>query len=443
MRWSRPRAAAWGVASGRARRGRRCCSRDGARRRPTCSSSPSTRCAPTASAATATRGAQTPRLDAPGRARPALRAGHHRRAADAARALVALHRAPSRAWHGVRDNGGFYLGDEQVDAGRDAARARLPHRRLRRRRSCSTRRWGIAPGLRPLLRRLRPRPKFDNARGHGRHPAARAARRWTRRSRWLGEDRDAAVLRLGPPLRPARAVRGARSRFARAFPATASGAYDAEIAVTDAQVGRLLDALDADGRLRRHAGGRGAGRPRRDAGRARRADARLLHLRRRDAHPADRGRARRAARGGRRPGAHRGRDADRARAAGRPGAGGDAGREPAARSPAASGSTCSRYSESWYPALPLRLERARLRPGRPLQADPRAAAASCTTSRRTRARRATSRAEDPRRVGRRWSGRSTRCRGALASAQAPQGPAGHGRGDRGAAGGPRLRGRAA
>src|SRR6185436_12737322 len=33
------------------------------------------------------------------------------------------------------------------------------------------------------------------------------------------------------------------------FPATLEGAYDAEIATADAQLGRLLDTLQADGRL--------------------------------------------------------------------------------------------------------------------------------------------------------------------------------------------------
>ena len=53
-----------------------------------------------------------------------------------------------------------------------------------------------------------------------------------------------ALLRLGAPLRSAHAVRGARA-LPLALPGDAcTGAYDAEIAYTDAQVGRLLDALE-------------------------------------------------------------------------------------------------------------------------------------------------------------------------------------------------------
>src|SRR6185295_13429751 len=65
---------------------------------------------------------------------------------------------------------------------------------------------------------------------------------------WLDADRDKpffAWVHLYDPHTPYEAPEPYRSRF----PRTAVGAYDAEIASTDAQVGRLLDALDLDDRL--------------------------------------------------------------------------------------------------------------------------------------------------------------------------------------------------
>ena len=50
------------------------------------------------------------------------------------------------------------------------------------------------------------------------------------RPRWLGRGSRTAVLRLGAPLRSPHALRRARAVSARAFRATLSGAYDAEIA---------------------------------------------------------------------------------------------------------------------------------------------------------------------------------------------------------------------
>jgi tetratricopeptide (TPR) repeat protein len=65
---------------------------------------------------------------------------------------------------------------------------------------------------------------------------------------WLGADRDRpffAWVHLYDPHTPYTPPEPFRSRF----PASAVGAYDAEIAFADAQVGRLLDALEVDGRL--------------------------------------------------------------------------------------------------------------------------------------------------------------------------------------------------
>ena len=60
------------------------------------------------------------------------------------------------AWHGVRDNGGFYLDDDQLTLAEILRDRGLPHRRLRRRvRARSP--LGDLAGIRPLLRRFRSR----------------------------------------------------------------------------------------------------------------------------------------------------------------------------------------------------------------------------------------------------------------------------------------------
>ena len=66
---------------------------------------------------------------------------------------------------------------------------------------------------------------------------------------WLRADRERPFFAWVHLYDPARALRGAGA-LPLALPADhAIGAYDAEIATTDAQVGRLLDALELDGRL--------------------------------------------------------------------------------------------------------------------------------------------------------------------------------------------------
>jgi tetratricopeptide (TPR) repeat protein len=66
--------------------------------------------------------------------------------------------------------------------------------------------------------------------------------------KWLAEDRERpcfAFVHLYDPHTPYLAPEPYQSQF----PATRLGAYDAEVASVDAQVGRLLEALAADGRL--------------------------------------------------------------------------------------------------------------------------------------------------------------------------------------------------
>ena len=109
--------------------------------------------------------------------------------------------------HGVRDNGGYFLNDKEQTLAEDAEGPRLRDRRVHRRLRARLE-VGHQPGLRHLLRRLRSVevPGLLD----GRDPAA------GQRGRGPGAALDrsaprAAVLRLGPSLRRARAVQPARA----------------------------------------------------------------------------------------------------------------------------------------------------------------------------------------------------------------------------------------
>ena len=89
--------------------------------------------------------------------------------------------------------------------------------------------------------------KFDNAAGMDaiQRPAAETV---DQAIAWLREDRRRpffAWVHLYDPHAPY----APPEDLAALFPRTASGAYDAEIAYVDLQVGRLVDALRTDGRL--------------------------------------------------------------------------------------------------------------------------------------------------------------------------------------------------
>jgi arylsulfatase A-like enzyme/tetratricopeptide (TPR) repeat protein len=149
------------------------------------------------------------------------------------------------AWHGVRDNGGFYLGDDQVTL--------AEHLKAQGFRTGGfvgafvlDRRWGIAQGFDRFfddfdLEKFGDTPSMDAIQRPGSEVVDRALE-------WLAEDRATpffAWVHLYDPHTPYAAPEPYRSRF----PASMSGAYDAEIAASDAQVGRLLDALEQQGRL--------------------------------------------------------------------------------------------------------------------------------------------------------------------------------------------------
>jgi arylsulfatase A-like enzyme/Flp pilus assembly protein TadD len=147
--------------------------------------------------------------------------------------------------HGVRDNGGFYLGDDRVTLAET-----LRDRGYRTGGFISAfvldSRWGIHQGFDRYFDDF-DLAKFDKAAGMDaiQRPGAATVDEVVR---WLAEDRSRpffAWVHLYDPHTPYQAP----AEFASLYPATASGAYDAEIASADAQVGRLLDALDAAGRL--------------------------------------------------------------------------------------------------------------------------------------------------------------------------------------------------
>jgi len=149
------------------------------------------------------------------------------------------------AWHGVRDNGGFYLGDDQVTL--------AEHLKTKGFRTGGfvgafvlDGRWGIAQGFDRYfddfdLDKFGDTPSMDAIQRPGSEVVDHALE-------WLAEDQGTpffAWVHLYDPHTPYAAPEPYRSRF----PASMSGAYDAEIAATDAQVGRLLDALEQQGRL--------------------------------------------------------------------------------------------------------------------------------------------------------------------------------------------------
>jgi arylsulfatase A-like enzyme/Tfp pilus assembly protein PilF len=151
------------------------------------------------------------------------------------------------AAHGVRDNGGFYLGDDQVTLAK-VLRARgyrtggfvsafvLDHR------------WGIAQGFDRYfddfdLARYRIDMGLDAVQRPASDTVAKAIE-------WLDGDARAPFLawvHLYEPHAPYDPPEAIRARF----PPTMIGAYDGEIATADGQVGRLIDHLAAAGRLDR------------------------------------------------------------------------------------------------------------------------------------------------------------------------------------------------
>ena len=143
------------------------------------------------------------------------------------------------AFHGVRDNGQFYVDESQITLAEV-----LKEKGYRTGGFVGAfvldRRWGIAQGFDTYF------DDFDLSKyelAAGIDAAQRPANEVVDKSiAWINQSTGQpffAWVHLYDPHAPY----AAPPEFAARFPATAEGAYDAEIAFTDSQIGRLLDAL--------------------------------------------------------------------------------------------------------------------------------------------------------------------------------------------------------
>lgn len=149
------------------------------------------------------------------------------------------------AFHGVRDNGSFYV-DDRITTLAEVLQARGYRTGGFVGAFVLDRRWGIAQGFDHYfddfdLADFEMSAGLDAAQRPGSDVVDRALA-------WLtdGDDRPfLAWVHLYDPHSPYVPPEPYRSRF----PSTLQGAYDGEVAVTDAQVGRLVDHLRAADRL--------------------------------------------------------------------------------------------------------------------------------------------------------------------------------------------------
>ena len=190
--------------------------------------------------------ARTPRLD--GLAARGLR---FTRAATVTPLTLPAHSSlltgtfPAR--HGVRDNGGYYLGDAH-----ETLAEVLKARGYRTGGFVSAfvldSRWGINQGFDRYFDDF-DLSRFDKA--HGMDAIQRPGGETVDAAlSWLREDRRRPFF-LWVHLYDPHTPYAAPPEWAQQFPRSAEGAYDAEIAFADAQLGRLLDVLESDGRLAR------------------------------------------------------------------------------------------------------------------------------------------------------------------------------------------------
>ena len=151
------------------------------------------------------------------------------------------------AYHGVRDNGGFYLGDDQITLA-EVLRGRGYRTGGFVAAFVLDRRWGIAQGFDQYydnfdLAQFRSDMGLDAVQRPGSEVVSHAIE-------WLDQDHARPFLawvHLYEPHAPYEPPDAIRARF----PPTLVGAYDGEIATADTQVGRLLDHLEKSGRLDR------------------------------------------------------------------------------------------------------------------------------------------------------------------------------------------------
>ncbi len=142
-------------------------------------------------------------------------------------------------FHGVRDNGQFYVGDEQI-ALAEVLKAQGYRTGGFVGAFVLDRRWGVAQGFDTYfddfdLSKYQLAVGIDAAQRPGNEVVDRALT-------WMREPSDApffAWVHLYDPHAPYAAPEPVAARF----PATMHGAYDAEVAFVDQQVGRLIDAL--------------------------------------------------------------------------------------------------------------------------------------------------------------------------------------------------------
>jgi choline-sulfatase len=148
-------------------------------------------------------------------------------------------------WHAVRDNGGFYLDDDQITL----AEA-LKETGFRTGGFVGAfvldRRWGIGQGFDEYFDDF-DLDKYVNASSMDmiQRPGSAVV---DRALEWLRSDTNRRFF-AWVHLYDAHTPYEAPEAFRASFPSTLVGNYDAEIASVDAQVGRLLDALRSDGRL--------------------------------------------------------------------------------------------------------------------------------------------------------------------------------------------------
>ena len=148
-------------------------------------------------------------------------------------------------FHGVRDNGSFYL-DESATTLAEVLQPRGYRTGGFVGAFVLDRRWGIAQGFGDYfdefdLSKFEMAGGLDAAQRPGREVVDRALA-------WLEQDTTQpffAWVHLYDPHAPYTPPEPYRSQF----PATAQGAYDGEVAATDAQIGRLIASLEASGRL--------------------------------------------------------------------------------------------------------------------------------------------------------------------------------------------------
>ena len=146
----------------------------------------------------------------------------------------------------MRDNGSFRLGDSPGTLA-SALRAAGYETGAFVGAFVLDRRWGIAQGFERYF------DEFDLSKydGVGMDTVQRPGGAVVDEAlRWLADEPERpffAWVHLYDPHAPYEAPEPFRSQF----PATQSGAYDAEVAASDSFVGRLLDRLAADGRLER------------------------------------------------------------------------------------------------------------------------------------------------------------------------------------------------